>query len=288
MTSPSGSVQRIVNEAPPRSPRLLEELSGALPRFLENLRSSSALLKAIVWRDLKAKYQSSGLGYLWSLLNPLVMLLIYGWVFSTILRVPVDDFALFLACGLLPWLWTSESLSVGTGSIVNNAGMVRRVHFPVEVLPVSVVASQFIHFLLGLPILFGFLFFFGRGPQVYALALPLLMGAQFCLNVGLVLITATLNVHFRDLQYIVSNALLFLIFSAPIIYPLEQVPPEFRPWLGLNPFTPLVTSYQDVLFFGRWPDWIGALVPLWIVAIMVLWVGAVVAHRHRWSLVEEL
>jgi lipopolysaccharide transport system permease protein len=286
--TPSPSARVLVSEAPVRAPSFPREVLEALPTVLGNVLSRSTLLRALVWRDLKAKYQTSGLGYLWSLLNPLLMLLIYAWVFSSVLRVGGEDFVLFLASGLLPWIWMSESLSVGTGSIVANAGMLRRVYVPIEVLPIASVTSSFLHFCLSLPVLFGFLLAFDRAPQIQIAALPAIMGAQFCLTCGLVLITSTLNVRFRDLQYLVSNALLFLLFTAPVVYPIEQVPEQFRTWLRINPLTPLVVSYQDVLFHGRWPDWIGDVLPLWATSLVVLWVGAFVAQRLRWSLVEEL
>jgi ABC-type polysaccharide/polyol phosphate export permease len=277
-----------VNEAPPARPRVARELAGALPGLVRDLVRARTLLRTLVWRDLKARYQSSSLGYLWTLLNPLVLLLVYSWVFSSVLRVPVEDFPLYLASGLLPWIWTAESLTAGTASIVANAGMVRRVALPVEVLPVSVVLGALVHFLLALPVLFGALFLFGRGPSWETLALPVVMGAHLCLLVGVVLITATLQVRFRDLSLVLSNLLLLLVFSAPILYPLELVPPEQRTLLLANPLTLLVEAYHDVLFRVAWPDWRGIVLPLWVVSAAVLWLGAAVARRHRGSLVEDL
>lgn len=278
----------IVNEAPPARPRIARELAAALPDLVRDLVRARTLLRTLVWRDLKARYQSSSLGYLWTLLNPLVLLLVYSWVFSSVLRVPVDDFALYLGSGLLPWIWTAESLTAGTASIVANAGMVRRVSLPVEVLPVAAVLGALAHFLLALPVLFGALFLFGRGPSFETLALPLVMGAHFCLLVGVVLVTATLQVRFRDLALVLANLLLLLVFSAPILYPLELVPPEHRALLLANPLTLLVEAYHDVLFRVAWPDWRGIVLPLWLVSLAVLWVGAVVARRHRGTLVEDL
>jgi ABC-type polysaccharide/polyol phosphate export permease len=255
---------------------------------VRDLVASRTLLRTLVWRDLKARYQSSSLGYLWTLLNPLVLLLVYSWVFSVVLRVPVDDFPLYLASGLLPWIWTADSLTAGTVSILANAGMVRRVSVPVEVLPVSAVLGSLAHFLLALPVLFGALFLFGRGPSWETLALPVVMGAHLCLLTGAVLITATLQVRFRDLALVLANLLLLLVFSAPILYPLELVPPEHRPALLANPLTLLVEAYHDVLFRVAWPDWRGIVLPLWIVSLAVLWAGAAVARRHRGSIVEDL
>jgi homopolymeric O-antigen transport system permease protein len=259
----------------------------AIPRLLRDVRARRDLLRTLVWRDLKAKYQASGLGYLWSLINPLVLLLIYTWVFSRVLRSGEEHHELFVASGLLPWIWTSEALAVGTGSIVGNARMVRRIHFPVELLPLATALAQFVHFLLSLPILLGFLWFFGRGPSLPIVLLPLIMAAHLCLTTGLVLTTATLNVRFRDLRYVVSHVLLILFFTAPIVYPLSRVPESYHTYVKLNPLTRIVTSYQDVLFYRRWPE-AGDLLWMVGVSLVVFWVGAVVADRKRSSIAEDV
>ncbi len=234
------------------------QVAGSLYRF-------RGLLWTLVMRELKARYRGSVLGYLWSLVNPLLLLAVYTFVFNYIFKPRMegaDPYALFLMTGLFPWIWASTSLLEGTVSLSANSGLIRKAVFPAEVLPTVSVLANLVHFLFALPILAGALVI-GRlmGYAVggwEAVLFPLIVIVQIPLLAGMSLGLAALNVHFKDVKDIVSNLLTLLFFLTPIIYVLSSIPGEFTAlrWViaWANPFTPFALGYQAVLFHGVAPD----------------------------------
>jgi len=227
------------------------------------------LIQSLVVRELKARYRGSVLGFFWSFVNPLVLLLIYSFVFTVVLpnRVPdLRPYALFMFCGILPWTWFSSSLLESSNVLIAGGNLIKKVLFPAEVLPVVTVLANMVHFLLGLPILAAFLLYYRHAPISAAEIawFPVVIVVQLLLTLGLALIVSALTVHFRDIKDLLSNLLTFWFFATPIIYPMSLVG-EF-PWsyrlLNVNPFTHLAISYQEILFypgpFGHW-KWLVAL-----------------------------
>src|SRR5262249_35323923 len=164
---------------------------------LADLYRFRALIVTLVLRELRARYRGSLLGFLWSFLNPLLLMLVYVLVFAVYLRVPWENYAVFLFTGLLPWLWFSSSLAPPAGVTVGSGGLVKRVLFPAEILPLVSVLSNLANLLLSLPLLLGFLWLFGVRPGPTLAFLPMLLGVQLLLTVGLALPLAALNVHLR-------------------------------------------------------------------------------------------
>ena len=193
------------------------------------------LLWTLVVRELKARYRGSLLGYFWSLVNPLLLLAVYTFVFNYIFKPRMegaDPYALFLMTGLFPWVWASTSLLEGTVSLTANSGLIRKAVFPAEILPVVSVIANLVHFLFALPILAGALLV-GRimGYQVggwTALLLPLVVLLEVPLLAGISIGLAALNVHFKDVKDIVTNLLTLMFFLTPIIYVLSNIPAEFK------------------------------------------------------------
>ena len=261
-----------------------------MQRFLEFLRqilAHASLVEVLVRRDLKIRYQALGLGYVWSLLNPLLMLAVYTFVFSVVLGSPIADFPVYLACGLLPYIWFNSALATGTMAIVSSGPLLRRRPVPAQILPLVPVASQGVQFLTSLPILFAFLWVFGRELSVAVVLLPLIIALQFALTYGIALVLATVSVRFRDVQHLLANLLLVLFFMAPIVYPWEFVPDAVKPLLLLNPVTLLAHSYQNILFFGRWPFWN----EVWLLAAMglaALGLGFAVMSARAESFAEQV
>ena len=264
---------------------------------LAELYRFRSLIVTLVIRELRARYRGSLLGFLWSFLNPLLLMLVYVLVFTVYLRVPMDNYAVFLFTGLLPWLWFSASLGHATGVIVGSGGLVKRILFPAEILPLVSVLSNLVNFLLSLPLLFLFLFVFGVRPGPTLAFLPLLLAIQLLLTVGLALPLAALNVHLRDVEQILSNGLVLLFFLSPILYPVSTVPVTLRlgealtiplrPLYFLNPVAGLVQGYQNVIFFGREPHWIH-LGMVTVLAVVAFWGGYRIFDRLRDSLAEEV
>jgi lipopolysaccharide transport system permease protein len=264
---------------------------------LRELYRYRPLIATLVARELRARYRGSVLGFLWSFLNPLLLMLVYSLVFSVYLRVPMEHYAVFLFSGILPWLWFSSSLGHATGVIVGSGALVKRVLFPAEVLPLVSVLSNLVNLLLSLPLLGVFLLLVGKWPGPLLVFLPLLLGLQLVLTVGLALPLAALNVHLRDVEQILANGLVLLFFLSPILYPVSTVPQSLdvggsltlplRPLYFLNPVAGLIQGYQNVLFFGRGPHWIH-LGMVAVCAGIALWGGYRIFDRLRDGLAEEV
>lgn len=254
---------------------------------LAELYRFRALIAMLVLRELRARYRGSVLGFLWSFLNPLLLMLVYALVFSVYLRVPMDNYAVFLFTGLLPWLWFASSLGHAAGVIVGSGPLVKRVLFPAEILPLVSVLANLVNLLLSLPLLLIFLLLSGVRPGPLLAFLPLLLGLQFLLTVGLALPLAALNVHLRDVEQILSNGLVLLFFLSPVLYPVATVPTSIRPLYFLNPVAGLVQSYQNIFFFGREPHWIH-LGTVAACAALAFWGGYWIFDRLRDGLAEEV
>jgi lipopolysaccharide transport system permease protein len=232
--------------------------------MLDNLRRLlryRGLISSLVARELKARYRGSALGFFWSFINPLMLLSIYSFVFKVILpgthSKAVEPFALFMFCGILPWTWFTSSLSEAAGSLIAGGNLIKKVLFPAEILPLVSVLANMVHFLLGLPILIAFLFYYRRWPDGLDLFwFPVTVLVQLIFTSGLALILSALTVHYRDIRDILSNVLTLWFFSTPIIYWIKEAPGLGKQILDLNPMTHIIVSYQEILFFtgpiGHW------------------------------------
>lgn len=225
------------------------------------------LVQILVARELRARYRGSVLGFLWSFVNPLLLLLVYSFVFTVILDrgdiADLEPYAVFLFCGLLPWTWFSSSLNDSAGILIVHGNLIKKVVFPVDVLPVVAVASNLCHFVFGLPILFGFLVWYDVPLRLADLVwFPAVVAVQLCLTLGLAMILAALTVHFRDVKDLLANGLTLWFFTSPILYEMSAAPEDVRALLNLNPFAHLAISYQQILFhegpFVHWP-WLAAV-----------------------------
>ncbi len=263
--------------------------------MLANLRTLlkyRGLIHSLVVRDLKARYRGSVLGFFWSFVNPLLLLLIYSFVFTVILpgaHSDIQPFALFMFCGILPWTWFSSSLLESSNVLISGGNLIKKVLFPAEVLPVVTVLANMVHFFLGLPILGAFLIYYRIPLNLSELAwFPVVVVTQLVLTLGLALIVSSLTVHFRDLKDLLANLLTFWFFATPIIYPMTMVPGIGKTLLDLNPFTHLAISYQEILFYdgpyGHW-KWLLALLAA---SIALFFAGYFIFDRLRDSLAEEV
>jgi lipopolysaccharide transport system permease protein len=264
-----------------------------LRRNLRQLLRYRALIQSLVARDLKARYRGSVLGFFWSFVNPLLLLLIYTFVFTVVIPRPQGDvlehFALFMFCGILPWTWFESSLVESSNVLIAGGNLIRKVLFPAEVLPIVSVLAGMMHFFLGLPILAAFFVYYGRPLLPLDLIwFPVIVAVQLLLTTGLALMVSALTVHFRDIRDLLVNLLKLWFFATPIIYTLNDAPPAVRPFLNLNPFTHLAVAYQEVLFLpGPFTQWPGLLI-LGVLSLLVLAAGYFVFDRLRDTLAEEV
>ncbi len=260
---------------------------------LRQLFRYRALIQGLAARELKARYRGSALGFVWSFVNPLLLLLIYSFVFTVVLpgtrASEYEPYALFLFCGILPWTWFSASLLESSASLISGANLIRKVLFPAEVLPITTVLANLTHFCLGLPILLAFLVYY-RAPFLTPdlLWLPVVVLVQLVLSLGLALALSSLTALFRDVRDLVTNLVTVWFFATPIIYPFTQAPEAVRPWLALNPFTHLARAYQDILFtpgpYTAWPH----LLLLGAASCLVFLAGYFIFDRLRDALPESV
>jgi len=247
------------------------------------------LIQSLVGRELKARYRGSVLGFFWSFVNPLLLLLTYGLVFTYMLPVPrsgaLEPYFLFLFCGILPWTWFSASLLESSTVLITGGNLIKKVLFPAEVLPVVTVVANLVHFLFGLPILLLFLAWKGRlGWTALLLPVPLLI--QLVLTLGLALFVSALTVHFRDIQNILSHVLHLWFFATPVLYAYPPAGP-LHALLRLNPMTHLVVAYQEALFFGEFHHYRGLALAA-LAAVLAFAAGAFLFERLRDTLAEEV
>ncbi len=255
-----------------------------------------ALIQSLVGRELKARYRGSFLGFLWSFLNPFLLLCVYTIVFGLILR-PRDpsfptpiSYALFLFTGLLPWIWLSSSILESSNVLIANSGLLKKIMFPAEILPITVVVTNLVNFVLGLPILFLFYIIFGHKLTFWVFFLPFCILLEFIFALGLSLMVAPLSVIFKDLQNIIANLITLWFFSTPIIYPFSfpaiQKSSLLKLYLLLNPLTHVIESYHYSLFYGSLPHW-KKLSVTFIFSLIIFIIGYYIFDRLRDTVVEE-
>jgi len=226
---------------------------------LRELYAYWELAENLVIRDLKVRYKNSVLGFLWSLLNPLLLMLVFTVVFTIMLpNLAIPKFPVFVLCALLPWNFFSTSVLGGTTSIVSNGHLIKKVYFPREILPIAMVLSNFVNLLLALPVLFALIVFFRVPLNVSLVYLPLIMIVQVAFTIGMALILATLDVFYRDTGVIMEVIMQAWFFLTPVFYPVSLLP-EWKVVRGialpirrliyiLNPMASIIASYRSVLY----------------------------------------
>ncbi|MBU4311166.1 MAG: ABC transporter permease [Candidatus Omnitrophica bacterium] len=211
------------------------------------------LIIGLAVKDLKVKYKSAFLGFLWSILTPLFLAFIFFIVFTRIIPMGIDKYPIFLLCALFPWNFMQLSISSGTTSIVTSGNLIKKIYFPREAIPFSVIFSNAYNFLLSILILLAILMLSGVGITLKIIYLPLVILCQMILTLGMIFLFSGLHTYFRDVKYIVEIFLLGWFYLTPIFYPLEVVPESLRFLYMVNPMAVLVNMYREILLFGVWP-----------------------------------
>jgi lipopolysaccharide transport system permease protein len=257
------------------------------------LRHSLFLLGEFTRRDFKGRYAGSVMGFLWSFVQPLWMLALFTFVFSYIFRIErgalelTDNFAIFLFCGLLPWMAVQEGIFRATTAITENATLVKKMSFPSALLVWAVVFAALLHEAIALGIFLVVLGVTGQlslsGLWILLVAVPL----QIALTAGIGFLAAAINVFFRDTAQINSMLLQGWFYLTPIVYPLSLVPDRFEKYLVLNPLTALVTLYREALLGGSMPAF-DLLLPLFITSGLALFVGIWIFGRLKPVFADEI
>jgi len=254
---------------------------------LKEIYAFKNLVYNLVSRDLKVKYKGSILGFFWSLLNPLVMLIVYTVAFKYIIKIRVENFPLFFLCAFLPWTFLNLSLSMSVSSIKDNANLVKKVYFPREILPLSVVLSNLVQFLLTFIILIPALLLFKIKLGFPLFFLPIIILIQLAFILGLSYILASLNVFFSDIRHLLEIFLQIWFWLTPIIYPVDFVPDRFQTLYRLNPMVLFVESYRNSLLYNAGLSGMN-LATLFCVALVFLVLGHVIFNSYNKKFAEEI
>jgi lipopolysaccharide transport system permease protein len=224
-------------------------------RSITSLFQYRELIKNLVLKDLKLKYRDSIFGFIWSLANPLMLILVYSFVFGQMLRVGVERFPYFIMVGILPWNFFSQSMMMSTGSILDNGNLIRKVAVPLEVFPVATVLFNLTQYFLALVVFFPMaLFFFGVSPSWSWLAFFPVLILQVVFTLGACFVLSTATVFYRDVRHFTEILLTLLFWLTPVIYDIRTVPESLRFVIYLNPVSYFILGYQDALYHNNFPS----------------------------------
>lgn len=255
--------------------------------MLKRIYKYREFLKTNVKKDIRGKYKGSFLGILWSFVNPLLMSLIYAIVFPFILKNSQDNYVTFVVIGILPWTFFTTVISQGTFCILANAGIIKKVYFPREILPISVAVSGLVNFMIALPIIIAFLLLSGIGLSFYALLFPLIALTEFILLLGIIFITCSVNVYIRDAEYIIAFFVNMLFYATPVLYSATLFPDKYRAILNLNPMTTIINSYRDIFYYQTMPN-LSALLMVLGGSLILLIIGINVFKKLEKKFAEEV
>jgi lipopolysaccharide transport system permease protein len=228
----------------------------------------TGLIRSMVKRDLTTRYKGSFMGPAWAFITPAVMIVIFTTIFSWIFHAKFGGdsgpfgYAIYLFCGLLPWIAFSEGVKRSTSSLIENTNLVKRVVFPVEALPVNLALSGLVNQLIGTVVLIVAALLHGQRVGVTILMMPLLLIPQLMMTIGLGWLMASLGVFIRDMPQFNQLAFSTWMYLTPIFYPENLIPQRYLWMVNLNPIAPLVRSYRRVLLEGQMPDWQGLVVTM--------------------------
>jgi lipopolysaccharide transport system permease protein len=238
------------------------------------------LIRKLVLKDFKIRYRNMSLGAFWSLLNPIVMMAVLTFVFTKLLPSGQPNFPVFLLCGIVPYSFFSLAWATGTSSIVENAGLVKRIPLPREILPIASVLSNCVHLLIQIGLLLAMVLLYGLRVNVFWLWLPVLWGLEVLFVCGLCLISSGINVYIRDTRYFVESINTVLFWLVPIFYDFSIIPQRYKEIYQFNPVAALVLALRAILLHSQAPP-MTLLVKLTIGSVTVFLAGMIVFGRLK-------
>lgn len=252
-----------------------------------NLAYLFELAIVITQKELKVRYKSSFLGYVWSVANPLLFAMIYFFVFKMIMKIQIPNYTLFLITGLFPWQWFSGSVTNSLFSFINNSQIIKKVVFPRSVIPISNVLMELFHFLCTIPVIIFFLFVYDKTPSIsWIWGVPILALAQMILSSGLALAFSTLNLFFRDLERFVTLGIMVLFYFTPILYDMSMIPEKYKWAIELNPIALLINSWRELLMNGDIAYYV--IGKLFAFSIVICLLGAFIFNKLKFRFAEIL
>lgn len=257
--------------------------------MFKNLYNYRELLKTNVKKEIRGKYKGSILGVLWSFINPLLQVVVYAIVFPYLMGASVDNYLAYLVTGIIPWTFFLTTVSQGVTTIKSNGGIVKKVYFPREILPLSVVVSGLVNFFISCVIIIVFCLASGIGVSWLVIFVPIVAIIQSILSLGLVLALSAINVYVQDMEYIVAFILNMLFYGTPIIYELSRFASagKLHMLVTLNPMTQLINSYRDIFLYHTMPNIINLFL-VFLLSIGVVIIGYLIFKKLEVGFAEEL
>lgn len=256
-------------------------------KIFKELYNYREFLKTSIKKEFRGKYKKSFLGVLWSFLNPLFQLLIYALVFPFILRNNVDNYTIFLIVALMPWNFFNMTILQSAASIVSNGGIIKKVYFPREILPISTATSNLLNFLISGIIVIIALLISGIGLGTSFFFLPIVIIIQYILQLGLSFILSSITVYIRDVEYLINVFMMLMFYMSPIVYSPNLIPSKFLPLFKLNPMFHIINYYRDILYYQQIPNINSVLIMLGV-CIIILIIGYLIFEKLQKRFAEEL
>lgn len=258
--------------------------------MFKELYNYRELLKSCVKKEIRGKYKGSLLGVLWSFINPLLTVLVYAIVFPYIMRSEMDNYLIFLVVAIIPWNFFTVVLNQGMGSIRANEGIVKKVYFPREILPLSVVISGLINFFISCIIILAFCIGAGVGISWHLILLPIIALLQFFITLGAVLAFSAINVYIKDVEYIIGFIINMLFYGTPILYEIslfKKAPEILLNLVKINPFTHLMDCYRNIFLYHEIPN-LFSVIYLLVISIITMLLGLLIFKKLQKGFAEEL
>jgi ABC-type polysaccharide/polyol phosphate export permease len=255
--------------------------------IFRNLYDYRELIKTSVKKDIGGKYKHSFFGVLWSFINPLLQIAVYAIIFPLIMRNQIENYTVFMVCGLIPWAYFSTVINRASFVMIENGNILKKVYFPREILPISLVTSETVNFLISSVLILVFVLINGMGISVYIAAFPLVLLVQYILLLGLALIFSSITVYFRDLQHFLGVILQLLFYATPIVYSVETIPENFRWILKWNPMTYIIDGYRDIFYNKEMPD-LKMLAIIFAIGLAITVIGYIIFNKLHKRFAEEL
>ena len=253
-------------------------------RSFENYRD---LIAVLTQKEMKVRYKSSFFGYFWSVAHPLAFAFVYFIAFKVVMRIQMADYSLFLIAGLFPWQWFSSSVCAAPTIFMANASIIKKVNFPRNIIPLTTVLQDMIHFILSIPVIVVFLLMYHHSPSLsWLYGIPLLLSIQLIMTYGAALFVSSINLFFRDFERLTSIFITLLFYCTPIIYPETMVPEQFRPLVYLNPLAPLMVSWRNLFLHGTLDP--VALAISFAYSLVFFMPGYLVYRKLSWKFAEVL
>ncbi len=256
-------------------------------KFFKSLYEYRELLKTSISKDVRGKYKNSVLGIIWSFLNPLLQIAVYAIVFPLIMRSNLPNYTVFLCCGLIPWNFFSSAISRTSFTMIENGNIIKKVYFPRQILPLSVVTSEAVNFVISTIIILAFVLGYGMGISKFIIFYPLVLLVQYLLLIGISFVVSSITVYFRDLQHFIGILLQLLFYATPIVYASNTIPENFQWILKFNPMTYVINGYRDIFYYQQTPDLVSIAIVLGISIGMCL-VGYMIFNKLQKRFAEEI